>query len=72
MSAAYISFRTARSPKAWGDHLGAPARLAEQPLEQICGADRPAVAERETQMGDARLKVVVKTPRSLLTAVAHR
>jgi hypothetical protein len=35
ISAAYISFRTARSPKACGDDLGAPPLLAEQPLKQI-------------------------------------
>src|ERR1700675_4956886 len=43
------------------DHLGAPARLAEQPLEQIGSADRPTMAKRETQMRDARLQVVVET-----------
>ena len=37
------------------DDLGAPPFLAEQPLEQIGGADRPAMAEREAQMRDAGL-----------------
>jgi len=35
------------------DDLGAPPFLAEQPLEQIGGADRPAMAEREAQVRDA-------------------
>jgi NAD(P)-dependent dehydrogenase (short-subunit alcohol dehydrogenase family) len=34
MSAAYISFKTALA-KGMGDHLGAPALLAEQPLEEF-------------------------------------
>jgi hypothetical protein len=58
---AYISFKTAVSPQACGISLVAPARFAEQPLEQIGCADRPATAERETQIGDARLEVVVET-----------
>jgi len=35
------------------DDLGAPPFLAEQPLEQIGGADRPAMAEREAKVRDA-------------------
>src|SRR5258707_14412493 len=41
--------------KSMGDHLGAPPLLAKQPLQEIGGADRPAVAEREAQMRDAAL-----------------
>ena len=36
------------------DDFGAPALLAEQPFEQIGGADRLVMAERETQLRDAR------------------
>src|SRR5580704_17303272 len=43
------------------DDLGAPALLAKQSLEQIGGADHPAMAERETQMRNARLEVVIET-----------
>ena len=32
------------------DDLGAPPLLAKQPLQEIGGADRPAMAEREAQM----------------------
>jgi len=47
--------------KGMRDHLGAPPFLAEQPLEQIGGADCSTMAKRETQMCDARLEVVVET-----------
>src|SRR6516165_2465036 len=46
--------------KAMRDDLGASPLLAEQPLEQIGGADRPAVAERKLQMRDARREVVIE------------
>src|SRR5438132_1196586 len=36
--------------KSMRDHLGAPPLLAEQPLQQIGGADHAAVAEGEAQM----------------------
>src|SRR5258708_1397234 len=47
--------------KGMRDDLGAPAGLAEQALEQIGGANHPAMAKREAQMRDARLEVVVET-----------
>ena len=47
--------------KGMRDHLGAPPRLAKQPLEEIGGADRAAVAERKLEMRDARLEVVIQT-----------
>jgi len=43
-----------------GDHLGAPPLLAKQPLQEIGGADRPAVAEREAQMRDAGLEIILE------------
>jgi len=42
------------------DDLGASPLLAEQPLEQIGGADRPAVAERKLQMREARREVGIE------------
>jgi hypothetical protein len=59
--------------KGIGDYLGAPARLPEQPIEQIGGSDRPTMAKRETQMRDARLEIVVETHhrrRQILAIVA--
>ena len=47
--------------KGMRDDFGAPARLAEQSLEQIGGADRSPMGERETQMCNAGLEVVVQT-----------
>src|SRR3954453_3371258 len=47
--------------KGMRDDFGAPTLLTKQPFEQIGGADRAAVAERETQLRDARLEVVVET-----------
>jgi hypothetical protein len=47
--------------KGMRDDFGAAALLTEQPFQQIGGADRAAVAERETQLRDARLEVVVET-----------
>src|SRR6516225_7369893 len=46
------------------DDLGAPPLLAKQPLQEIGGADRPAMAEREAQMGDAGLEIVLKSSRN--------
>jgi hypothetical protein len=52
------------------DHLGPPALLAEQPLEQVGGMDRTPVREREAQMGNAgcaaplgRYHVIAQRPR---------
>ena len=60
--------------KGMRDHLGASAGLAKQSLEQIGGADHPAMAEREAQMRNARLKVVVETRhrRGQVLAVGRR
>ena len=44
--------------KGMRDDFGAPTLLTEQPFQQIGGADCPAMAERETQLRDARLEVV--------------
>src|SRR5437588_9406890 len=49
--------------KSMRDDFGAPALLTEQPFQQIGGADRPAMAERKTQLRNARLEVVVETSR---------
>ena len=49
--------------KGVGDHLGASPLLAKQPLQEVGGADRPAVSQRETQMRDAGLEVVLETGR---------
>src|SRR6516162_8664372 len=48
------------------DHLGAPPLLAKQPLQQVGGANRPAVAEWETQLRDAGLEIILEAglPRS--------
>jgi hypothetical protein len=46
--------------KGMRDDLGASPLLAEQPLEQIGGADRPAVAERKLQMREARREVGIE------------
>jgi len=43
------------------DDLGAPPLLTEQPLEHVGGADRPPMRGWETQMGNARFKVVLQT-----------
>src|SRR6059036_159924 len=40
------------------DDLRPPALFEKQPLEQIRGADDAAMAEREAEMGDARVEVV--------------
>jgi len=42
------------------DDLGAPAFLAKQWLQQIGGADRPAMAEWEAQIRNAGLKIVLE------------
>ena len=42
--------------ESMGDHFGAPPLLAKQPLQQIGGTDRPAMAEREAQVRDAGLR----------------
>src|SRR5438045_2414632 len=39
------------------DDFGAPALLTEQSFQQIGGADRPAMADRETQLRDTRLEI---------------
>src|SRR6266513_2755239 len=42
------------------DDFGAPPLLAKQALQQIGGADRSAMAEREAQMRDAGLEIVLE------------
>src|SRR6516165_1173946 len=43
------------------DHLSAPPFLAKQSLQQIGGADRPAMAEWEPEMRDAGLEIILET-----------
>ena len=47
-------------PEGVRDDLRATALLQEEPLEQVGRADHPPMAEREAQVGDARLEVVAK------------
>jgi len=42
------------------DDLGAPPRFAEQPLEHVRGSDRSPVRQRELEMRDTGLEVVVE------------
>ena len=58
ISAAYISFSTARSPKACGMSCCAGAPRPNKPLEQIGGPRRLAMRERQAQMRDAGVEVV--------------
>src|SRR5436190_8609967 len=46
--------------KSMWDDFGAPALLAKQALQEIGGADRPAVSEREAQMRDAGLEIILE------------
>src|SRR6185437_14025457 len=43
-----------------GDHLGAAPLLAEQPLQKIGRADRPAMPERKFEMRDASLEIMLE------------
>jgi hypothetical protein len=43
-----------------GDDLQAPPLLDEQPLEEVGGANRPTMADRQPEMGDAGPEVVAK------------
>jgi hypothetical protein len=54
------------------DDLGASWLLAEQPLQEIGGADRPAMAEREAQIRDAGLKFILETGRCARQIAAVR
>src|SRR6516164_7897151 len=47
--------------KGMRENFGAPAFLSKQPLQEIGGADRPAMAKREAQMRNAGLKIVLET-----------
>ena len=47
-------------PPRVGDHLQASPLLAEQPLQQVGGADRLAVSHRHPQMRDAGLEVILE------------
>lgn len=44
-----------------GDDLEPPALLDEEPFEQVCRPDRPAVGDRQAQVRDAGLEVVLET-----------
>src|SRR5207245_10535229 len=45
-------------PESVRDDLRAPALLEKEPLEQICGANHPAMAGWEAEMSDAGVEVI--------------
>src|SRR5881296_3903696 len=47
-------------PESVRDDLRAPALLEKEPLEQICGANHPAMAEWEAEMSDAGVEVIAE------------
>src|SRR5438105_10560210 len=59
ISAAYISFKTARSPKACGITL-VRRRSSPNSRSSSGGADHAAVAEGEAQMRDAGLEIILE------------